>query len=241
VDLLVAAMARHRLWIADAYFVGHGPYVSALQHAAQDGVDVRLLLPQGSDVGFTVPLSRTLYRTLLDSGVRIFEWNGSMMHAKTAVADSRWGRIGSTNLNLNSWVGNWELDVALEDPSVAQTMEDHYERDLANSTEIVRPPGARRLRTPAPPLRGRARQSARRALRTVTGVGHSISAAALGRRQLEHWEATPLFAVSAVILALAALGFWKPKALVWPFAVIGVWVGLSFLAEALGLVRKRKS
>src|SRR5688572_1053836 len=151
VDLLVAAMARHRLWIADAYFVGHGPYVSALQHAAQDGVDVRLLLPQGSDVGFTVPLSRTLYRTLLDSGVRIFEWNGSMMHAKTAVADSRWGRIGSTNLNLNSWVGNWELDVAIEDPSVAQTMEAHYERDLENATEIVRPEGARRFRRLTPP------------------------------------------------------------------------------------------
>jgi cardiolipin synthase len=129
--------------------VGHGPYVSALQHAAQDGVDVRLLLPQGSDVGFTVPLSRTLYRTLLDSGVRIFEWNGSMMHAKTAVADSRWGRIGSTNLNLNSWVGNWELDVAIEDPRVAQTMEEHYERDLANSTEIIRPAGARRCGRPA--------------------------------------------------------------------------------------------
>ena len=44
--------------------------------AARDGVDVRLLLPQGSDVGWTVPLSRTLYRTLLESGVRIFEWNG---------------------------------------------------------------------------------------------------------------------------------------------------------------------
>jgi cardiolipin synthase len=241
VDLMVAAMARHRLWIADAYFVGHGPYVSALQHAAQDGVDVRLLLPQGSDVGFTVPLSRTLYRTLLDSGVRIFEWNGSMMHAKTAVADSRWGRIGSTNLNLNSWVGNWELDVAIEDPLVAQTMEEHYEHDLANATEIVQPEGARRRRRPfAPPLRGRARQSARRALRTVTGVGHSIGAAALGSRQLEHWEATPLFAVSAVILSLAVLGFWKPKALAWPFAAIAVWVGLSFLAEAWGLLRNRK-
>src|SRR4029077_14305826 len=101
------------------------------------GVDVRLLLPQGSDVGWTVPHSRTLYRTLLESGIRIFEWNGSMMHAKTAVADSRWGRIGSTNLNLNSWVGNWELDVAIEDPRVARTMEAHYEEDLARSTEIV--------------------------------------------------------------------------------------------------------
>ena len=66
-------------------------------------------MPQGSDVGWTVPLSRTLYRTLLESGVRLFEWNGSMMHAKTAVADGRWARIESTNLNINSWLGNWEL------------------------------------------------------------------------------------------------------------------------------------
>ena len=75
----------------------------------------------------------------------------------------------------------------------------------------------------------------------MTGVGHSISAAALGSRQLEHWEATPLFVVSAMILALAALGFWKPKALAWPFAAIGVWVGLSFLVQALSLLRSRKT
>ena len=72
-------------------------------------------MPQGSDVGWTVPVSRTLYRTMIESGIRIFEWNGTMMHAKTAVADSEWARVGSTNLNLNSWVGNWELDVAIED------------------------------------------------------------------------------------------------------------------------------
>ena len=53
-----------------------------------------------------------------------------MMHAKTAVADSRWARIGSTNLNLNSWIGNWELDVAIEDEGVARTLEAHFEEDL---------------------------------------------------------------------------------------------------------------
>jgi uncharacterized membrane protein len=47
--------------------------------------------------------------------------------------------------------------------------------------------------------------------------------------------------VSAIVLALAALGFWKPRALAWPFAAIGVWVGLSFLAEALGLLRAKKA
>jgi phosphatidylserine/phosphatidylglycerophosphate/cardiolipin synthase-like enzyme len=226
------------LWIADAYFVAHGPYVAALQHAALDGVDVRLLLPQGSDVGWTVPVSRTLYRALLDAGVRIFEWNGAMMHAKTAVADSRWARIGSTNLNLNSWVGNWELDVAIEDGLVAQTMESHYEEDLEHATEIVT--AGRRTRRSVSPggyRRGRARRTARKALRTVTGVGHSISAAVLGSRQLEEWEAAPLISVGLVLAAFAALSLWRPHFVAWPLAVIAAWIALSFLTEAFRLRR----
>ncbi len=241
-DLLVAAMARRRLWIADAYFVAHGPYVAALQHAARDGVDVRLLLPQGSDVGWTVPVSRTLYRALLDAGVRIFEWNGSMMHAKTAVADSRWARIGSTNLNLNSWVGNWELDVAIEDGLVAQTMESHYEEDIAHATEIVT--AGRRTRPAASRgrhRRGRARRTARKALRTVTGVGHSISAAVLGSRQLEEWEAAPLMSAGALLAVLAALSLWRPHVVAWPLAVISAWVAFSFLTEAFRLRRSTRT
>src|SRR6185503_18314852 len=114
------------------------------------------------------PISRTLYRTLLDSGVRIFEWNGSMMHAKTAVADSRWARIGSTNLNLNSWVGNWELDVAIEDDGVAHLLESHYEEDMSHATEIVQARGRTRTFVARDPVRrGRARRTARKALRTV--------------------------------------------------------------------------
>src|SRR5690606_16814736 len=119
-DLLVGAAARRTLWITDAYFIGTPAYIEALNRAARDGVDVRLLLPRDSDVRWTVTVARSLYRPLLEAGVRIFEWNGSMVHAKTAVADSRWARIGSTNLNLNSWIGNWELDVAIEDVGVAR-------------------------------------------------------------------------------------------------------------------------
>lgn len=240
VDLLVAAMARRTLWIADAYFIGHGPYVTALQQAAADGVDVRLLMPQGSDVGWTVPVSRTLYRTLLDSGIRVFEWNGTMMHAKTAVADGRWARIGSTNLNLNSWLGNWELDVTIEDEGVARTMERHYEEDLARSTEIV-PTGGRRLRLAgARAPRDRARRSARRALRTVTRLGSSIGAAVTGNRQLDSWESTPLLSLGLLILGLAVLAYLKPMVLLWPVIVLCLWIGLSFVAEGLGLWRKGK-
>ena len=142
--------------------MGHGPFVDALQQAARGGVDVRLLLPQGSDVGWTVPLSRTLYRTLLESGVRIFEWNGSMMHAKTAVADSRWARIGSTNLNINSWLGNWELDVAIEDADIARTMEASLRRGpCAVDGDSAGPSTAA---GPAPPI---AAASGRRDLRAA--------------------------------------------------------------------------
>ena len=71
------------------------------------------------------------------SGVRVFEWNGTMLHAKTAVADGLWSRIGSTNLNIASWMGNYELDVAIEDVASASAMAAQYETDLARATEIV--------------------------------------------------------------------------------------------------------
>jgi cardiolipin synthase len=136
-DQLIAAMARRSLWITDAYFVGVAPYVQAVSAAARDGVDVRLLVPGTSDIPAVASISRAGYRPLLEAGVRVFEWNGSMLHAKTAVADGRWARVGSSNLNLASWIGNCELDIAVEDEAFARAMEVQYETDLGNATEIV--------------------------------------------------------------------------------------------------------
>ena len=118
-ELAALAAASDRIWLTDAYFMGTAVYIESLSAASRHGVDVRLLVPNNSDVRWVGNLSRTLYRRLLDAGVRIFEWNGPMIHAKTAVADRRFVRIGSTNLNLSSWVGNWELDVVVEDAGVA--------------------------------------------------------------------------------------------------------------------------
>ena len=114
-DQLVAAVARERLWITDAYFVGASPYVQALIAASNDGVDVRMLVPGSrSDLPVVQRLTQSGYRQLLDAGIRIFEWNGTMVHAKTAVADSRWARVGSSNLNIQSWLGNWEPGVGID-------------------------------------------------------------------------------------------------------------------------------
>jgi hypothetical protein len=120
-----------------AYYGGTAPYVEALRAAARDGVDVRLLVPGASDIPVIQPFSRAGYRPLLEGGVRVYEWNGSMMHAKTAVADARWARVGSTNLNIASWLGNRELDVIIEHESFARQMEEMFLRDLDNATEFV--------------------------------------------------------------------------------------------------------
>src|SRR5215472_10509929 len=136
-DQLIAAAARRTLWLTDAYFAGIPFYVQAVRAAARDGVDVRLLVPGASDVPMLRPLSEAGYRPLLEAGVRVFEWKGSMLHAKTAVADGRWARVGSSNLNVASWIGNYELDAVIEDEGFASAMEAMYVADLEQSTEIV--------------------------------------------------------------------------------------------------------
>src|SRR5690349_10167411 len=110
--------------------------VQALITAARDGVDVRLLVPRASDIPILKPITRVGYGPLIEAGVRVFEWNGAMLHAKTAVADSYWTRIGSTNLSIASWLTNWELDVTIKDADFARAMADTYLADLANATEI---------------------------------------------------------------------------------------------------------
>src|SRR5690348_17571107 len=91
-----------------------------LRAAAKDGVDVRLLVPGVTDIPLLRPLSRAGYRLLLEAGIRVFEWNGTMLHAKTAVVDGRWARVGSTNLNVASWFGNCEMDAVVEDQRFAE-------------------------------------------------------------------------------------------------------------------------
>ena len=121
-DELVASLAQTRLWLTDAYYAGMTSYVQSLRAAAKDGVDVRLLVPNGTDIPLLRPLSRAGYRPLLESGVRIFEWNGTMVHAKTAVADGHWARVGSSNLNVASWFGNCELDLVVEELEFSREM-----------------------------------------------------------------------------------------------------------------------
>lgn len=236
-DQLIAAMARKTLWLTDAYFVGVAPYVQALRAAALDGVDVRLLVPGSSDLKLLSALTRSGYRPLLEAGVRVFEWNGSMLHAKTAVADQRWSRIGSTNLNVASWLGNYELDVAVEDRDFARNMEQMYENDLANATEIVLDPqrGVCPIRQRSGPRPTRTGGSAARAAAGALRVGNVVGAAVADRRVLGPAEAGLMTRVALALLAFSIVGLVWPLAIVLPLVLLAFWVAVSLLIGARAL------
>jgi cardiolipin synthase len=231
VDQLVAALARNTLWLTDAYFAGTTPYVQALRSAAADGVDVRLLVPGASDIPALRLFSRAGYRPLLEAGVRVFEWNGTMLHAKTAVADGRWARVGSTNLNIASWMGNRELDVIVEDESFARQLEAMFVDDLANATEVTLDAG-NRVRAPSAPRSSREQTSGGSSGRAVAGVvriGNAVSAAITNRRVLEPVEAHIALIAGGILLVLAAVAVWLPRGFSYPIAAVIAWLGAALL------------
>lgn len=138
---LQAAAARRSIWVASAYFVPSFAEVDALTGAARDGVDVRLLVPSRYDHPWIHGLTRGFYRRLLRNGVRIWEWNGEMMHAKTTVVDGHWLRVGSTDFNPLGVAINYELDAMIQDPVIGAAAESAFERDLQQSHEVTRAPG----------------------------------------------------------------------------------------------------
>jgi cardiolipin synthase len=242
-DQFIAATAQRTLWLTDAYFVATTAYVQTLAEAARDGVDVRLLVPGSSDVPILQPIVRAGYRPIVEAGIRVFEWNGSMLHAKTAVADGRWSRVGSTNLNLASWATNWELDVVVEDAGFAEAMEAMYLEDLANATEIV--PGFGTRRQVVRNLRQARRRSGRSRTRMVgrfaagaIALSNSASAAIGGSRSLTATEARSVASIGVLLIAAALLVSILPVLVVAPLVIMLVWFGIALLARAFRLSRR---
>ena len=238
-DHLLASTARESLWLTDAYFSGTDVYVEALGAAADDGVDVRLLVPAANDIVIMSAVSRSGYRALLERGVRIFEWNGPMLHAKTAVVDGCWSRVGSTNLNISSWVGNAEIDVVVEGEEFGRQMQDMYLADLENATEIVldekalaRPVGGRRRK------RHRMVSSEARSARyapTAIVIGSALSSSVYrGARQSVgpiEWKITMVAA--ALLLATFAIALKYPRIIAVPIGIAALWLAVSLSVNSI--------
>ena len=251
----VAVGVEQRLWITDPYFVLPPAMTEALAAAARDGVDVRVLVPAYNNWPIVGGMSRAGYRPLLEAGVRLFEWEGPMIHAKTAVADGVWARIGSSNMNLASLLGNWELDVAILDRDFATEMEQLFLRDLGSAVEItLRPPAhavppngrerRSRVRLPARELGAdliQARAARRHSYRgsrlglrlsQIASAASVLGRALVGRRIIGREDTGWIAAIAAILIAVAVLGLLAPRFLAWPMAFVLFWLGVASLFRA---------
>jgi cardiolipin synthase A/B len=124
------------VYITDAYFAPDHQMLHALERAARRGVDVRLLLPSRSDVDFIVSAERSHYRALLAAGVKIYEWQGEMLHAKTATIDGVWSTVGTSNLDWWSIARDNELNAIILSHSFGDEMNLMFKNDIESSRQI---------------------------------------------------------------------------------------------------------
>jgi len=251
IDELIAGAATSTLWLTDAYYAGLPTHVQSLRAAALDGVDVRLLVPGGTDIPVLRPLSQAGYRPLLEAGVRVFEWNGPMMHAKTSVADGQFARVGSSNLNISSWLGNYELDALIEDRDFGAAMVESYLEDLDNATEVVlhRRRHGRRAHVlhGAPPggagsrqrLRDRRHGSAGRGVAGALRLGNTVTAAVTDRRVLAAADARTVAMAGAIFVAAAVISVLWPRIFTIPLALLSLWFGWALLLQSFRLHQNR--
>jgi cardiolipin synthase A/B len=129
--------ARHRIHLTHAYFVPPARVLKGLARAARRGAEVSVILAATTDVRIALLAARGLYGKLLRAGVRVFEWRGRILHAKTAVVDGRWATIGSTNLDALSLRVNLEVNAVFEDEAFGAAVERMFGQDLYHCDEIT--------------------------------------------------------------------------------------------------------
>jgi len=124
--------------ITSAYFVPDEQFIAALIQAAKRGVDVKLVLPGVTDHGLVMHAGRSFYEPLLAGGVKIYQLQVAVLHAKTAVIDGTWTTVGSANIDRRSFLHNYELNVVVLDPGFGRDMESAFAEDLRDSKEVTR-------------------------------------------------------------------------------------------------------
>jgi cardiolipin synthase len=129
--------ARKSIYLTNPYFVPGRQFIRALKDAAARGVDVRLILPSDSDARLVLHAGRSHYGGLLRAGVRIYEHQDALLHAKTAVIDGIWSTVGSTNMDLRSFLHNDEVNAIFLGADLARQMETLFAHDLTRSRPVT--------------------------------------------------------------------------------------------------------
>ncbi len=135
--MLAIQEAKETVHITSAYFVPDAQILQALIAAARRGVDVKLILPGVSDSGLMLHAARSFYSEMLAGGIKLFQLDIAVLHAKTAVIDHVWATVGSTNIDTRSFLHNHEINVVVMGAEFGQAMENAFSEDLRDSTEVT--------------------------------------------------------------------------------------------------------
>ncbi|MES2535160.1 MAG: cardiolipin synthase [Pseudomonadota bacterium] len=147
--VLALQEAKKTVHLTAAYFAPDVQLMEALLAAARRGVSVKVVFPSVSDAGLIFYAGQSYYASLLEAGVKIFQLQSSVLHAKTAVIDSVWSTVGSANLDVRSFLHNSEINIVVLGEGFGASMESAFQEDLKNSIEITkeewnqRPPSQR--------------------------------------------------------------------------------------------------
>jgi cardiolipin synthase A/B len=129
--------ARSRIWLTTAYFAPRRAFVDALCQAVERGVDVRVVSNGPHiDKQLVRQAGHRSYQRLLECGVRVFEYQRTMLHAKTLLVDDRWATVGSINFDNRSFALNDELNISFRDPGLVATLEKHFLQDIEDAREL---------------------------------------------------------------------------------------------------------
>jgi len=131
------AHARSSVHITQSYFAPDRQMLDVLADAARRGVDVKIILPETTDHAIIRQAGRSRYAQLLESGVKIYECQGAILHAKTAVVDGVWSTIGSTNFEYWSLASSDEVNTVVIGSRFGREMEECFAKDLARSIRIT--------------------------------------------------------------------------------------------------------
>lgn len=135
--ILAIQQARKSIHITTPYFTPDRQLADALIAAAKRGVDVSLILPSVIDSGLVFHAGQSFYTQLLSAGIRIYQLQISVLHAKTAVIDGSWSTVGSANMDIRSFLHNYEANVIVIDDQFGREMERAFREDVRGSLQIT--------------------------------------------------------------------------------------------------------
>ncbi|MCX7905182.1 MAG: phosphatidylserine/phosphatidylglycerophosphate/cardiolipin synthase family protein [Elusimicrobiales bacterium] len=129
--------AKDFIYIMNAYFLPDKQLARCLKRAVMRGVDVKIIVPHKTDHPYVRLASFTILKDLIKHGIKVYEWQKEILHAKSAVIDGVWVSLGSHNLDHISLHYNLELNINIYDEIIGAKMKENFEKDINNCTELT--------------------------------------------------------------------------------------------------------